>query len=113
MAQVLSAECRVLRRSWLFTQHSALSTQHSGFQPPVLFEMPQRRRFVGAALVDAGQVVVRVGVLGIEVDGAQIRIAGLVQAPEVLEGYTQVERGRGVRRIGLERAAVVLLRGQR
>src|SRR3954463_1345342 len=72
--------------------------------------MPHGSRLVAAALPDAGEGVVRVGVLGIELDGAAIRVGGVGEAPEVVEGDAEVEGGDGVIGIDVERGAVMLCR---
>src|SRR5882757_2284360 len=64
-------------------------------------QMPDRGGELAALFVQAGGVVVRVGVAGVDGDGALVLFQRLVGAPLVLDGDRQVERRRGV--VGAQR----------
>src|SRR5215212_5456555 len=71
--------------------------------------MPQRVLLLSAPFVNAGEVVVRVGVSGIERDRAFVRAHGVGGAAEVFQGDAEVEGGGLVIGIAFERGAVVFL----
>src|SRR5712691_6191842 len=77
---------------------------------PAGLQVPQSGCFVASALVDAGDVVVGVGVYGIELDRAAIRFDRVGVATEVLEGDAEVEGSGLMIGVGVERGAVVFLR---
>ena len=62
-----------------------------------------------SAFVDAGEVVVRVGVVGIERERGLVRGDGVVDAAEVFERHAEVEGGGLVLRIGFACRAIVPL----
>src|SRR4051794_7754613 len=70
--------------------------------------MPHGASFVAAAFEDAGEVVVRVGVVGIELDRAAIRGCRIGETAEVVEGDAEIEGGDGMVGIDVERGAVML-----
>src|SRR5207253_1512571 len=85
---------------------------HAGLlhdEGPVCLQMLHRLRLLTAPLVNAGQVVVRVGVVGVEGDCAPIGLKRVGGTLQVLERHAEVEGGGGVVRVEVEGAAVVAL----
>src|SRR5437016_4243244 len=59
----------------------------------IRLQLAHRARLVAAALEDAGEVEVRVGVQRIDLNGALIRGDRVIRAAEVFERDAEVERG--------------------
>src|SRR6266536_6458536 len=75
--------------------------------------MPQGRGLLPSPLVKPREIEVRVGILRIELKRAQIRINGILETSEILQGDAEVEGGNLMVGIEFESAAVVLFRGRR
>src|SRR5438105_15788724 len=83
-------------------------------QATVLFQLSHGPRFVATLFVQAGEVVMRVGVLRVDDDGALIRFGRFFHATEIFERDAEVEGGDRMLRIALKRGTIVLLcRGRR
>src|ERR1051326_8973811 len=82
-------------------------------QSSIRLQLAHGARLVATFLQQAGEVVVCVGVLRIDLQRALVRSRGIRDSSEILQRDAEVERGDRMIRIGFERGAIMLFRGRR